>query len=79
MMVHHLGLDRDFDNEGDRVAKGLELELGLDIGRFQRPVRQFGQRRLDLGIAQDFVIRHGICSLTYLGASLGFATLGWSS
>ena len=41
MMVHHLGLNCDFDNEGDRVAEGLELELGLDIRRFHGPIGQF--------------------------------------
>ena len=33
MMVHHFRLDGHFDNEGDRVAKGLKLEPGLDVGR----------------------------------------------
>src|SRR5580704_4508890 len=60
MMVHHLSLDGDFDNEGDRVAKGLELEAGLDVGRFERPVGQFSQRRSDLRVAQNLVIRHGL-------------------
>src|SRR5580704_6835872 len=63
MMVHHLGLDGDFDNEGDRVAKGLELEAGLDVGRFERPVGQFSQRRSDLRVAQNLVIRHETASL----------------
>ena len=43
MVVHHLGLDGDFDNEGDRVAKGLEFEPRHDVGRLERPVGQFSQ------------------------------------
>src|SRR5260370_9849204 len=77
MMIHDLGLDRDLHDEGDGVAKGLELERGFDIGRLDRPFRQFGQRRADFGVAQNLEMRHAGL-LRHCEAPLAAAAAGLS-
>ena len=52
MVVHHLRLDRDLHDEGDRVAKVRKFELGLDVRRIQRPVGQAGERLPDFRVVE---------------------------
>src|SRR5208337_3086223 len=78
MMVHHLGLDRDLDDEGDRIAERFQREGRLDVGRLDRPVRQVGQSGTDLVVAQNFVMRHDEPpGLRSVGCRAFY--LGWSS